>query len=289
MKRTKQSNTNLEAEIIIIEAFKSTGYLIVNKTLIKQIGLIPAIILSNYIDKHIYFRKQRPENNGWFFLTHANQTEQLGLSDHQIRQAKKKLIAADYIVTEMRGIPPKEWYIINFVNLYKGIFLKKLKELPLKDLRNIKETKIKENKNINNSEQKSSDNNTSQKRNKQFLPLARHLSKTIQTNKNIHHTALQLKTWTNDIRQLVENNKVDVTRIKKALRWYKQHIGQQYVPVIESGRSLKDKFTGLEDAMKREGQEYGNNKPDMIMEDGRKWYLAKDGAYYAKDGTLYEG
>ncbi len=260
MERTKHSITPNEAEITIIESFKSSGYLIVNKTLIKEIGLIPAIILSNYIDKHIYFQNQFPNNNNWFFLTHANQTEQLGLSDHQIRQAKKKLIEACYIQTEMRGIPPKEWYLINFINLYKGIFLKKLKELPLKNLRNIKETKNKENKNnnINNPEQKSSGKVPLQERNNQYLRLVNLLSRIIQTNKNIFHPTSQLKTWSNDIRQLSEGNKIPIGRIHKVLRWYKKHIGEQYVPVIESGSSLKNKFSKLEDAMQRGTQTYND-------------------------------
>jgi len=55
------------------------------------------------------------------------------------------------------------------------------------------------------------------------------------------------------------------------------------IKVIE--QSMENNWAGLFPLKK------GDNdvKPDMIMEDGRKWYLAKDGAYYAKDGTLYEG
>jgi hypothetical protein len=37
-----------QVEILVIEAFKSSGYLIINKTAIKQLGLIPAAILGNY-------------------------------------------------------------------------------------------------------------------------------------------------------------------------------------------------------------------------------------------------
>ena len=145
MERTKSQIS--EKETLLIELLRSDGFLAVNKKLIKHVGLVPAVLLSNYIDKHVYFRKQHPENNGWFFLTYHNISEQLGLSAHQIRKAKKQLVENRYISTEMRGIPPKEWYTIHWQNLYTGIFLKKLKELPSRNLRNnIKDNKFKENK-----------------------------------------------------------------------------------------------------------------------------------------------
>ena len=263
MKRTKLSS-DPKIEFLTIEAFKSTGYLIVNKTLIKQFGLIPSVLLSNYIDKHIYFREKFPDNDGWFFLTHKNQIDQLGLAEYSIRKYKTYLKDKGILQTMKKGIPAKEWYKIDFQKLvgYLGQdLIKTIGQDPKNSKGLYKETKSKENKNINNSEQKSSDNNTLQERNKQYLPIVRYLSKTIQTNKNIHHTSQQLKTWANDIRQLSENNKVDIIRIKKALRWYKQHIGERYIPVIESGSSLKDKFSKLEDAMKRESQPYKSNNP----------------------------
>jgi hypothetical protein len=41
-------------------------------------------------------------------------------------------------------------------------------------------------------------------------------------------------------------------RVARLLHWYRSHIGQPYVPVIESGQSLKDKFLKLEAAMERD-------------------------------------
>jgi len=284
MKRTKQSN-NQPIEALLIESFKSTGYLIVNKTLIKQFRLIPAVLLSNYIDKHIYFQEKFPDNDGWFFLTHEQQTEQLGLSDHQIRQGKKELKEKRYIQTKQKGIPAKEWYRINFMNLYRGQALEKFEGKPLKNSRAIKETKLKETINKDNNIIPPSKKPSIKKRNAIYFPLAKHLSDTIVTNKNIEHTTIQLNSWTNDIRQLVENNKVSYQRIQQMLEWYRENIGGQYIPVIESGQSLRIKFTKLEDAMKRQKQ-FTPSEPDSIIAHGRRWYRNEDGKYRTKTGEL---
>ena len=78
-------------------------------------------------------------------------------------------------------------------------------------------------------------------------------------------------------------NEVDYSRIKKALRWYKDNIGGQYIPVIESGNSLRMKFSKLEAAMQREQI---NNKPPQIIEDGQRWLLQPDGLYKNNKGEV---
>lgn len=101
-------------------------------------------------------------------------------------------------------------------------------------------------------------------RNKEFLPLANDLSKIIQTQKNIKHTSTQIRKWTDEIRKLVEGNGVTHERIKKALNWYADNIGGQYIPEIESGASLRNKFIRLEDAMKRgNGKSPKKHNPSM--------------------------
>jgi len=87
-------------------------------------------------------------------------------------------------------------------------------------------------------------------RNFEYLPLAKELSRIVQETKHIEHTRNQLYQWSSDIRQLVENNKVSVERIQAGLQYLKEHAGEQYCPVIESGSALRDKFGKLEGQMK---------------------------------------
>lgn len=86
---------------------------------------------------------------------------------------------------------------------------------------------------------------------KQYLPLANKLSRIISSSKNIKHTHQQLTAWSNDICSMVEDHGISTDRISAALNWYRTHVGGSYVPVIESGRALKDKFLKLEAAIAR--------------------------------------
>lgn len=103
------------------------------------------------------------------------------------------------------------------------------------------------------SDKDSPSNNPSKKeRSIEYLPLAEQLSKIIQSVKHIKHHQRQLQTWAYSICQLIEDSGVERRRIRRALNWYEKHISDPYVPVIESGQSLKEKFTKLEAAMQRQ-------------------------------------
>lgn len=256
MKRLKKQDSTIQ---LALEAFKSTGYLIVNKTLIKKFGLVKASILSNYVDKYQYFLNKYDWFRGEFFLKHSDIMEQLNIKEPTIRVAKKEFIELGILSTRMKGTPAKEWIQINFQTLI-SLGLDPLKTIGLDPLKTgglIRRTNNKENK----------DKDISM-RAKEFLPLAEYLYKIISTNKNIKYNATNLKTWSNEIRKLSEINDIPYRRIKKALRWYKDNIGGKYIPIIESGFSLRMKFLNLEAARDRSENGYntGVNKEDAERE-----------------------
>ena len=84
-----------------------------------------------------------------------------------------------------------------------------------------------------------------------YFKLAKKLSKIIHTKKNITHTPIQIKAWSEELRKLGSVNKVSYFRQKVILKWYKNAIGGEYIPVVESGKSFREKFIKLEDAMNR--------------------------------------
>jgi len=84
-----------------------------------------------------------------------------------------------------------------------------------------------------------------------YLLLVEELSKIISTKKNIKISQAQLTGWAKHVRRLEKTDGVDIARIKNAIVFYAEHIGEEYMPAIESGESLRRKFTKLEDAMKR--------------------------------------
>lgn len=88
---------------------------------------------------------------------------------------------------------------------------------------------------------------------KEYLPHAEKLAAIIQSNKNIKIPPSRLNNWANEIRRLHQVEGVAHERIARALEWYGENIGGEYVPVIESGSTFRSKFIKLEDAMRRAG------------------------------------
>jgi hypothetical protein len=117
MRRTVQKVNQKQIENLAIEAFRSEGFLMLNKKMIKTIGLFPALLLSNYIDKYEYFRRKNVNHNGWFYFTHKQLIEQLGLAETFIRKYKHRLIKWRLLEVKCIGSPSKEWFKIDFVLL----------------------------------------------------------------------------------------------------------------------------------------------------------------------------
>lgn len=97
-------------------------------------------------------------------------------------------------------------------------------------------------------------------RNEMYFPLAQKLSDIIRSKKDIKHNKTLLLSWSNEIRKLIETDGSTKKRIEIALDWYENNIGGQYIPVIESGYSLRNKFIKLENAIERENNNH-DNKP----------------------------
>lgn len=143
---------------VLLETFSSGAYLVINKELIKMYGAINALFLSNLIDKFRYFLdKNNVNSKAGFFLTYEDQTEQIGLSKHQLREAKQFFIEKGILYTKKEGIPAKEFYYINLETLlqtyqeqlslkYSEGIPQEVKNFNHKGLKNLTSNIIKENK-----------------------------------------------------------------------------------------------------------------------------------------------
>lgn len=271
-----------ELEKWALEMFSSAAYLSVNKKLLQHYGPDIAVFLSNLIDKYKYFiDKELLQDGKWFFVIHERQIAQTGLTITKLRTCKTILKNDGVLETNLKGAPPKEWYRLHLDRLLREILLmiNGKESLPL--IVSDSYHSIKENKEEVIIPSKKP---TIQERNKQYLPLAKYLANIILTKKNISFTTAQISSWANEIRQLSESNKIDIHRIKKALKWYKEQIGGEYIPVIESGYSFRVKFSKLENAMNR--KTYKQNK--FIIDDGIKYVMKADGEYYhCRTGKRY--
>jgi len=97
-----------------LDAISSNSFIAINKTLIRVFGLEVAVFISNLADKMRYFLdKGMLGNDGSFFLRHADQEEQTGLSEYKLKQCKKILKDIGVIDTVTKGMPAKEYYILH--------------------------------------------------------------------------------------------------------------------------------------------------------------------------------
>jgi hypothetical protein len=235
-----------QSEKYALEIFSSDAYLVVNKKLLQHYGPDTAIFLSNLLDKYKYFLDHEMIKDGWFFLVHDQQILDTGLNLGRIRNCKKQLKEDDILQTKMKGQPAKEWYKLELTpllsllpNRARPTDLDRARPTDLD--RAYKDNKLKDNK---------------EKIEYIFLPLAQQLSLIVQSYKNIHHDLPLKKQWAEDIRKLSEINEIKPKRIKRVLDWYEDNRGGQYIPIVESGASLREKFIRLEAAMEREQNPY---------------------------------
>lgn len=267
MKRTKNHNYNIQ---LALEAFKSDGYLILNKTLIQKFGLMTACILSNYIDKYNYFSQQKGFD-GSFFLRHKDIMDDLFLKENMVITTKKQLVDIGILSIIRKGIPAKEWITINFESLISQVLVPhKSGVLEHQQIGGL----INKNKGNKNKEDKElldtgdtpikKHSTPTQIRTEEFIPIAQKLSDIISSKKQINIPATRTKEWATHIRLLCDVDGIDIGRIKKIVRWYKTVIGEQYIPIIESGYTLREKFVKLEDARKREDEPKRSTKPNNV-------------------------
>ena len=107
---------------MLIDLLSNTGYIIVNKEIIKKIGLHEAILLGELCSEYIYWKKKDETVNEFFYSTRENIEENTGLSAYQQRTAISNLIEKDIIVMKSEGMPLKTWYFINENKLQELLF-----------------------------------------------------------------------------------------------------------------------------------------------------------------------
>ena len=264
---------------LLINTLRSESSLIINKVLIERIGLIPAVLLSNYLEKQLYFDKKYSDNNGWFYQTHSQIQNQIFLSERELIKAKKALISSKLIEIKRQGLPAKEWIRINYdkiLSLLTGEILSA--QVPAESSAlDPAESSALYNKSINNKSIKRKRiyvatkvaTDTPKNKNAKFVPISLELKQIVQSQKNINISTQKINSWANSIRLLVETDGVSLERVEKALNWYKNHYSDDYVPVIESGITFRKKFTRLEDAIERSTKTFKRNTQKSGFKKGK--------------------
>lgn len=135
---------------VLINLLSNSGYIIVNKEIIRKIGLHESIILGELCSEYVYWEKINKLDNGYFFSTRENIEQNTGLSAYQQREPFKKLVSIGVILEKYKGMPQQKWYSLDLDNLYavlnkevefttrdKEIEVQGVKKLENKELKNL--------------------------------------------------------------------------------------------------------------------------------------------------------
>ena len=98
----------------IAKLLSTDGFIQVNKTLIKKVGLHEAILIGELCAEYNYWDEQGKLEDGYFYSTRDNIEENTGLSEHYQRKAFSHLCELGIILIEKKGLPAKNYYKIDF-------------------------------------------------------------------------------------------------------------------------------------------------------------------------------
>tara|TARA_R100001369_G_scaffold4604_1_gene13165 strand:- start:1324 stop:1944 length:621 start_codon:yes stop_codon:yes gene_type:complete len=96
----------------------SSAFIVLNKELARQLGLKESILLADLISKEEYFISNGM-TDGWFFNTEANIEKDTTLTPYQQRKCLKTLKTNLVLETKRKGIPAKQYFKINELQVIK--------------------------------------------------------------------------------------------------------------------------------------------------------------------------
>lgn len=94
---------------------KIIGY---HPILAKAFGSVTAALMLSQL---MYWDSTRRDTDRWFYKTDKELTDETGLSRHEISTAKSALVAAGALKVELRGLPRRTFYLIDFDAIEKAI------------------------------------------------------------------------------------------------------------------------------------------------------------------------
>ena len=132
----------------ILSILSSSNYIVVNKDLIKSLGLESAVIFGVLASEADYWQKENRLDDGFFFCTVEKIRAITSLSEHVQRQAIVKLQKMKLIDVKYKGLPKTRYFKINEGQVLENFKHKSLKILSTGD-RNFKALET-ENRRISN-------------------------------------------------------------------------------------------------------------------------------------------
>ena len=127
----------------ILQLICSDNFIAVNKTLIKELGIEPALLLGELASEAVYWNGQEKAEDGYFYSTIENVEEKTTLTAYQQRKALAVLQEKGIInVVSKKGSPPKRYIQIDEDAILKLFNIQKLKNFTFES-KEILDSKVK--------------------------------------------------------------------------------------------------------------------------------------------------
>lgn len=103
----------------LINLLSNSGYIILNKEIMRKMRLHEAVILGELCSEYTYWEREKRLDDNYFYSTRENIENEIGISPYQQRMAIENLIRKGILITKKVGMPSKIWYLFNETVLFK--------------------------------------------------------------------------------------------------------------------------------------------------------------------------
>ena len=247
---------------MLLEALNGIGTLNISKRLIQKFqSLEKAAVLVNYIVKYQQFSKS-PKFDGWFYFTHEKQMRDLCLTEQKIIKYKKDFIELGILSQKMKGLPAKQWFKINEEQLVEFLYGQVPQvsggTIPISrrgnnklNINKLNIKRITSNSLIKEKTKKINKKNKNEILPSEYFEFAFQLSNIITDRYDIRIPHSEIKEWERHFKLLIEKDGATSKAVSETLEFYSKKIGEDYIPVVNTGKDFRAKFIKLQDAMKR--------------------------------------
>lgn len=113
----------------ILNLISNSGFIVVNKYLLKLLGLNATILLGELASEYDYWNTRGETEEGFFYTTVENVENNTTLTKYQQSQALTKLLEYNLVEVQIKGIPAKRYIRLNEEEILNMFDCKKLKNL----------------------------------------------------------------------------------------------------------------------------------------------------------------
>lgn len=109
----------------ILQLLATKNYILVNKKMLKKIGLEETIMLGELCSEYDYWEKSNKVTDGYFFSTIKNVEENTSFGEKKQRRILNRLKEMNIVEIKLMGMPAKRYIKLNEKELLDLLFERK--------------------------------------------------------------------------------------------------------------------------------------------------------------------